>query len=62
MSPKNRLENALRARDAHKESCTAWDYESNGDCYECDDHDHDVRTARRALVKASKLGLAEVSL
>jgi len=29
---------ARAARDAHAESCAAWDYESDGDCLECDQH------------------------
>jgi hypothetical protein len=61
MNPRIRLSSALRTRDAHKESCTAWDYESNGDCWECDDLDSDVRLARKALAKAEKLGMGEVS-
>jgi len=49
-SPTIALAAARRALDAHREECTAWDYESN-DCAECDHLSQDVRDARKAVSK-----------
>lgn len=35
-SPQIVLAAARRELDAHRQECTAWDYESDGDCRDCE--------------------------
>lgn len=51
-NPLTKLQNARRARDAHSEVCTDWDYESDGGCSECGDHRHTVQQALKAYDKS----------
>lgn len=52
-SPTIALAAARNARDIHSRECPFWDYEDNGGCVECDDHDRKVAAAKRAVRKAA---------
>lgn len=51
-SPLIKLHAARRARDAHSEVCTSWDYESDGGCDECEENRRNVQRALAAYDKA----------